>query len=665
MLPVNETGNRPKRRIGRYLVTGRMGRGGMGMVYRGRDEVLDREVAIKTLTAEGVLDAESRRRFEVEAKAAARLQHPNILTVFELGEDRGMPFIAMELLPGADLESLLRSGEPMPLRERLEVVVQVLRGLAYAHEHGIVHRDIKPSNIRLLDDGTAKIMDFGIAKLGGTNLTRTGYMVGTVHYMSPEQVRAQRLDGRSDVFSVGVILYELLAGRRPFAGEAATDVLYKIAHAEPEPLSAEALGGSGARLQGIVAKALAKDPAQRYASAGAMADALSELLRDQLAAHPIASAPSDAEALLTARRLIKEGRLEDAERHVATVVQRSPELLDGRRLARAVARERARLARPAAHEPDDFPELDATHQAPATTRQPETLVAAAPPTVAVPPAGVSSPPAAPAPAAPVAGRGRSVFVGAGLALAVAGTASLLLLRGGRDAAVPRTEVAPAATPGSAATEAPAPAPNRVRVVTDPAGATVSLDGAPVPGATPLELTLAPGREHVVRAIKGGFGAAEARVAPGNVPAELRLSLEAASPPGAVAVTAPYPVDVLFKGRALLKGETAARVELPSGRQTLTLLAEKYFLRATVNVDVKPGETTGVEAPALGRVSIRAMPDNCEVSIDGIFADYPPILDRPVAAGLRTVGFKWPDGTRREEQVEVPKNALAYVVGKKD
>src|SRR5262245_8572248 len=249
----------------------------MGMVYRGRDEVLDRDVAIKTLTAEGVLDTDSRRRFEVEAKAAARLQHPNILTVFELGEDRGMPFIAMELLPGSDLEALLRSGEPMPLRERLEVMIQVLRGLAFAHEHGIVHRDIKPSNIRMLDDGTAKIMDFGIAKLGSTNLTRTGYMVGTVHYMSPEQVRAQPLDGRSDVFSAGVILYEMLAGRRPFVGESATDVLYKIAHAEPEPLSTDALGGAGPRLQGIVAQALAKDPAQRYVSAGAMADSLAEL----------------------------------------------------------------------------------------------------------------------------------------------------------------------------------------------------------------------------------------------------------------------------------------------------------------------------------------------------------------------------------------------------
>src|SRR6266851_609438 len=192
---------RYRKRIGKYAITGRIGRGGMGMVYRGYDEVLEREVAVKTLTLEGSLDDESRRRFAIEAKAAARLQHPNIITVYELGEDRGLPFIAMELLPGTDLE-------PLMLQEKLDLVIQVCRGLAYAHDHKVVHRDIKPSNVRVLEDGTVKIMDFGIAKLGGSGVTKAGMMVGTVHYMSPEQIRGQTLDGRSDLFSVGVILYE-------------------------------------------------------------------------------------------------------------------------------------------------------------------------------------------------------------------------------------------------------------------------------------------------------------------------------------------------------------------------------------------------------------------------------------------------------------------------
>ena len=185
MLP-QAADSRPGTRIGRYRITGRIGHGGMGMVYRGLYPSLEREVAIKTLVAEGSFDPESRRRFEVEARAAAKLAHPNIVTVHDLGEDRGILFIAMEMLPGVDLDSLLKSGEALPLAEKLEIVAQVCSGLAFAHERGVVHRDIKPSNVRLLDDGTAKIMDFGIAKRGaGDQITKTGMLVGTVHYMSP------------------------------------------------------------------------------------------------------------------------------------------------------------------------------------------------------------------------------------------------------------------------------------------------------------------------------------------------------------------------------------------------------------------------------------------------------------------------------------------------
>src|SRR5512143_3412287 len=285
---------RTRPRIGRYLITGRIGRGGMGMVYRGLDEALEREVAVKTLTAEGTLDAESRQRFEREARAAAHLQHPNIVTVYELGEERGLPFIAMEMLSGSDLEAVLRGGEPLDLAEKLDVVAQVCRGLAYAHERGIVHRDITPSTVRLLEDGTAKIMDFGIAKYGDAHLTKTGMMVGTVHYMSPEQVRGKPLDGRSDVFSVGVILYELLAGERPFRGDGPTQVLYKIVHEEPPALDLAALGEFGPKLQAILARALAKDPDARYPGAAELDKALAGVLEDvrkaQTPAPPLAVA---------------------------------------------------------------------------------------------------------------------------------------------------------------------------------------------------------------------------------------------------------------------------------------------------------------------------------------------------------------------------------------
>jgi hypothetical protein len=175
----------------------------------------------------------------------------------------------------------------------------------------------------------------------------------------------------------------------------------------------------------------------------------------------------------------------------------------------------------------------------------------------------------------------------------------------------------------------------------------------------------PAREHVVRATRGGFGAAEARLPAGRAVGELRLVLEAAQPPGAVVVSAPYPVDVVLKDRALARGETTVRLELPAGRHSLSVVSQKHFLRQSVTLDVKPGATTEVVAPALGRVSIRALPDNCEVSIDGVFADYPPILERAVASGERVVSFKWPDGTLREERVQVKPGQLSYVMGRKN
>ena len=326
-------------RIGKYLITGRIGRGGMGMVYRGLDPALEREVAIKTLVAEGSFDPESRRRFEVEAKAAAKLAHPNIVTVHELGEDRGILFIAMEMLPGVDLDSLLRSGEALPLAEKLDVVAQVCRGLAFAHDRGVVHRDIKPSNVRLLDDGTAKIMDFGIAKLGACHhITKTGMMVGTVHYMSPEQVRGKPLDGRSDVFSAGVILYELLAGERPFPGEDVTQILYKIVNEEPKApdlVRRSASWGRSCRRSSRRPwrRTLTRATERRRVRPGPGR----ARGRNQKAQGQTASAM--AEALAAARRALRDGHVEEAVARLRGLVAEQPDCVDARRALRAAQRE--------------------------------------------------------------------------------------------------------------------------------------------------------------------------------------------------------------------------------------------------------------------------------------------------------------------------------------
>jgi predicted Ser/Thr protein kinase len=666
---------RARPHIGRFVVISRIGRGGMGMVYRGLDEALDRELAIKTLTGEGLADDENRQRFEIEAKAAAKLQHPNIVTVFELGEDRGVPFIAMELLPGSDLEALLRSEGELPLHEKLEIVIQVCRGLAFAHDHHIVHRDIKPSNIRLLDDGTVKIMDFGIAKLGATNVTRAGMMVGTMNYMSPEQIRGLPLDGRSDVFSLGVILYQLLAGRRPFVGKGGPDVLYKIVQDETPPLGVD-LGPETARLEAIVRRALEKDPERRYPTAAALADDLAEVRASWVRGHVPPPAPEEAEVVTAARRALREGRYEDATGRLQTLLERRPLALDARRALRAVRREQQAHLKPEAPAAEDFPELDATFRSSRTQTSPDTLVREQ-----LAQADAASGGAAVGAAGGAAGGGRWLLAGAAALLAGAVGAGLMLLGGQGEtpagpaasgpAASPAAPVAGAAAPAAggspqavpAGTPVPAPVV-RLRVESAPDGAILSVDGKRA-GTTPQEVALDPGADHVLSLSKDGFLTRELKLARGQLPPSVQATLEPAGPPATLTLIAAYPVDVTLRGRSLAKGASSPRVSLPPGRHVLTVSSTTHFLKREYTVEAKPGGSSGLELPALGRISIKANPDNCEVLIDGDFVDYPPILDRPIVEGSHLVAFKWPDGLRREQRVEVARGGIAYVTGRRE
>lgn len=250
----------------------------MGVVYRGRDDALDRDVALKVMSLGHVADAEARERFLREARAAARLQHPNIVTIYELGEHDGNPFMAMELLEGMDLQRAIEGGLRPDPRRTLPIVLQLLAGLAHAHENGIVHRDVKPSNLFLPRKRPAKIMDFGVARLGGGSTT-AGAVVGTPNYMSPEQVRGHSLDGRSDLFSAGLILYELVTGEKAYRGDSVVALLYSIAH-EPPNLGLIPQGAAWERLRQVLAGALAHEVDQRHADARAMSRELEAALLD-------------------------------------------------------------------------------------------------------------------------------------------------------------------------------------------------------------------------------------------------------------------------------------------------------------------------------------------------------------------------------------------------
>src|SRR3954471_11723500 len=279
----------PGTQLGQYEIIGPVGAGSMGEVYRARDSRLNRDVAIKVLPTLISLDAERLQRFEIEAKAAAALNHPNILSVYQMGTHEGTPYLVSELLEGKTLAESLRRG-PLPLRQAIQFGVQIAHGLAAAHEKGIVHRDLKPENLFVTKDGRVKILDFGLAKLTQadgavgpqTNLptaapaTEPGVVMGTLGYMSPEQVKGKSADARSDIFAFGAILYEALSGTRAFHRDTAAETMSAILREEPPDLSATNRSVQPG-LERVVRHCLEKSPAERFHSAHDLAFDLESL----------------------------------------------------------------------------------------------------------------------------------------------------------------------------------------------------------------------------------------------------------------------------------------------------------------------------------------------------------------------------------------------------
>lgn len=262
--------------LGRYEVISELGQGAMGVVYMAKDPLIDRQVAIKTINLSLAGDEidEYEGRFYQEAKAAGRLNHPNIVTIYDVGKSGDIAYIAMEFLQGRELRDIMRDNGDMPVEQVLDIVAQVASGLDYAHEHGIVHRDIKPSNIMVIRDGLVKITDFGIARMASSAVrTQTGMVLGSPKYMSPEQVLGKDIDQRSDIFSLGVMLYEMLTREAPFSGENVNAIMYQTLNAIPKP-PGQLNSGVPEMLNFIVAKALAKERGDRYQNARDLASDL-------------------------------------------------------------------------------------------------------------------------------------------------------------------------------------------------------------------------------------------------------------------------------------------------------------------------------------------------------------------------------------------------------
>ena len=259
-------------KLGRYVIVEEIGQGAMGVVYKAVDPLIDRTVAIKTINLDLSKEelANFEKRFQREVQSAGKLNHPNIVTVYDVGRTEGVAYMAMEFLEGKELREILDSGVVLPIEKITHISSQVAEGLAFAHEHGIVHRDVKPANVMVMKNGLIKITDFGIAQMSSASRTVSGMVMGSPKYMSPEQVVGQAVDGRSDIFALGVVIYEMLTGKTPFAGDNISAIMYQILNDEPVP--PKNLNQSiPDTINYIVLKALAKHPDKRYQNAKELA----------------------------------------------------------------------------------------------------------------------------------------------------------------------------------------------------------------------------------------------------------------------------------------------------------------------------------------------------------------------------------------------------------
>jgi hypothetical protein len=582
--------------IGRYEIVELVGRGGMGVLYRARDAVLERNVAVKMMLLDFTTDQTARDRFQREARAVARLQHRNVVTIHELGEVEGTPYIVMEFLSGKDLDAMLKGDVKMSLAQKLDVVIQLCDGLGYAHEQGIVHRDVKPGNVRVLEDGTVKILDFGIAKFAQSSITQSGQIMGTPSYMAPEQIMGKPVDGRADLFSVGVLMYELLSGQKPFTGESPTTVVYQIIHVEPAPVNASVpeLPDS---LHEIVSRALQKNPDDRYSRASEMSSDL-QMVKMMLDL-PLKTTEGDTGPLQTIGPL-----------HATTL--------------------RAKTAAPGA----------------AVTTMLDTPMRAS--------AAARAADAAPRePATPTRGGSAQILGIAGAVVVLGALALYVSMRGGNSSPPAGTAtVTPAAGAGAAARGGTPGANGAFFVTSVPAGAKILLNGSDTGEVTPSVVSFAGKATRSLELSLKGYTSITSSISDAELKAggkEFKFDRE--SGPVRLALSGPYPFEVYQGSKLLDASATHHEVTAQPGAGPVVVKNADLMLSATIQVDYQRS-SMDVTLPGTGTLAVFASVETCKVTVDGQDLGFPPITAKRIASGTHSVTLKCPDGKDDTRRVTV-------------
>ncbi len=647
--------------IGRYQITGSLGYGAMGAVYKAFDPLIKRPLAIKTVRLDIPRASPQYRsfieRFQHEAQISGTLSHPGIVTLFDLGEDGGLPYFAMEFVDGRTVAEVLAEGERFKPEKVIGLVSQVAAALDYAHSRGVVHRDIKPANLILYDADKIKVTDFGIAKLADADITHAGALLGTPSYMSPEQAMGEKLDGRSDIFSLGVVAFEMLSGQQPFPGPNVTSILYKLVHTDPvEPADLEMNGLVPQKWREVFNKVLAKKPEQRYQTASAFVEDLElclgswfsglgseetaslEALGDvvtveipRAAPLPVAAVPRGAAAPLLARDedetlLIPKGA--PAEPSGTGPVGATTLVLDAPPPTLVASAEATAVAK--ALEPPQASQ----------TQPPDPTLRALPTQPAGPGAPTARPPR-PGIALPLVLGGGALALFAALALG----AWALRARQAVEPA-PATTLAPApVAPSEPAQPPPAAAvavSGTLRVESEPQGARVLVDGK-ARGRSPLELGELAFGSYDVRVEQPGFETERRRVAlSADAPsAELRLALRPRAAPitgAADFVSTPPGAAVSIDGKPA--GETPLRaVKLQPGKRRVEIRLDGHEPWAST-LDVTAGETGRVEVRLRPRPA--APPTPAPVDVARVYPNEPGQVDT-LARKLSGASPSYPSG----------------------
>lgn len=615
-------------RLGRYEIKRVLGKGAMGDVYLAVDPVIGREVAIKVVQVQSGLsenEAQSlQKRFELEFRLAGSLSHPNIVTIHDVGRDDGSTFVAMEYIRGETLQEVIADGSDLTLEKIVEIGRQISDALDHAHEKGVIHRDVKPANIMLTRRGLPKLTDFGIAKVGSSNMTQTGMIIGTPAYMSPEQITGHEVTPRSDQFAMAVILYEMLTGRQPFKAESPTALMFKIVHeAPPDPLEFNPALPTAARE--VVSRALSKDPAERFETCREMIDTLEAAIgghagRGAPAARQRADHQDTGEDATTLVSTGEEAATLSGEtpRTGPTSVAIEPDKRMYGVVAVVVAVTLVALGIWYAVQPDpgvDSPEGGAT---------PTESLPADPPDPQLPAAGgatASSETAEPAPGLEGTTDGDSVGDSA-----------------------EETSAAESATDDGAAVE-PEVEPVELTLTSEPAGASILVGGEEIGAVTPSPISVLPDEQVAVRLELDGYEAQgwsfslDSLTEQQRADRAIHFTMTPSTPPGQLVLQAPYPVQIRVAGRSYGASGSHA-IDLREGTYQVRVLAPDVFLDSTQEVTISSNQSSEITVPDVVTISVFANPSNCMISIDGREVNYSPLNDLQIVVGRHTFQFDW-------------------------